>query len=130
MNIHPIKTERDYDQTLARIDALMEAEPGSPAADELDVLVTLVEAYEAKHHPILPPDPVDAVYFQMEELGLTSKDLEPYIGNSARVSAVLNRKRPLTLPMIRRLHNGRRIPLEALVMNADRRSFSGNRADP
>ncbi len=130
MDIHPIKTESDYDRTLARIDALMDAAPNTPEADELDVLVTLVEAYEAKHHPIPPPDPVDAVYFQMDQLGLTSKDLEPYIGNSARVSAVLNRKRPLTLPMIRRLHHGLRIPLEALVLSTTRRSFSGHLADP
>jgi len=115
MDIQPIKTEQDYGQALERIDTLMDAAADTPEGDELDLLTTLVEAYEARHHPILPPDPIDAIRFQAEQLGLSRKDLEPYIGSSGRVSEVMNRKRSLTLPMIRRLHKGLRIPLEVLI---------------
>ncbi len=85
-------------------------------------MTTLVEAYEARHHPVLPPDPIDAIRFQAEQLGLSRKDLEPYLGSSGRVSEVLNRKRSLTLPMIRRLHKGLRIPLEVLIGGQDQDS--------
>lgn len=114
-SIRPIKTERDYDAALAAIEELWEAEPDSEGADRLDVLVTLVEAYEADHWPIDLPDPIAAIVFRMEQLGLARRDLEPYIGSRARVSEVLGGKRALTLPMIRRLHNGLGIPLESLV---------------
>jgi HTH-type transcriptional regulator/antitoxin HigA len=119
MNIRPIKTESDYDAALARIDVLMDAEMDTPDGDELDVLVTLVEAYEEKHYPIEPPDPIDAILFRMEQGGLDRKALEPYIGRSGRVSEVLNRKRPLSIVMIRKLWKGLHIPLESLIGSDD-----------
>lgn len=119
MEIRPIKTEQDYDAALAEVELLWGAETDSPDGDKLDVLVTLIEAYEATHHPIAPPDPIDAILFRMEQAGLQRKDLEAYIGPSGRVSEVLNRKRPLTLEMIRRLWKGLKIPLESLVQPAD-----------
>ena len=115
MDIKPIRTEADYDAALAAIDALMDAEPGTAEGDRLDVLVTLVEAYEEKHWPIDPPDPIDAIKGAMERRGLSRKDLEPLIGSRARVSEILNRRRPLTLPMVWRLHRELGIPAEALV---------------
>ncbi len=115
MDIKPIKNEADYDAVLERIDMLMDAKADSPEGDELDVLVTLVEVYEAKHHPIDPPDPVEAILFRMEQAGLDRKALEPYIGRSGRVSEVLNRKRPLSIEMIRKLWKGLHIPLESLI---------------
>ncbi|MGK5094269.1 hypothetical protein WDW89_19920 [Deltaproteobacteria bacterium TL4] len=115
MTIEPIKTEADYDKTLARIEKLMDAEADTPEGDELDVLVTLVEAYEKKHSPIASPDPVEAIKFRMEQLGLRQKDLEPFMGSSGRVSEILNRKRELTLSMIRILHAELNIPLESLI---------------
>jgi HTH-type transcriptional regulator / antitoxin HigA len=118
MRIRPIKTEKDHKTALARIAALMSAEAGTEKADELDVLVTLVEAFEHKHHAFAPPDPVQAILFRMEQEGLERKDLEPYIGSRHRVSEVLNRKRGLSLDMIRRLHRGLNIPLEVLVGDA------------
>ncbi len=115
MDIQPIKTEADYDHALAEINALWGAEPDTPEGDLLDILMTLVEAYEAKHHPIDPPDPVDAILFRMEQQGLTRKDLEPIFGSRSRVSEVLNRKRSLSLEMVRKLHKQLNIPLESLV---------------
>lgn len=115
ITINPIKTEADYEAALARIEALWGAEEDTPEGDELEVLFTLVEAYEAKHYPIEPPDPVEAIKFEMENRGLKRKDLEPYIGSRGRVSEVLNRKRSLSIEMIRSLHKGLGIPLESLV---------------
>jgi HTH-type transcriptional regulator/antitoxin HigA len=115
MEVRPIKSEADYTFALDRISALMSATVGTSEGDELDVLATLVEAYERKHFPIELADPIDAVLFRMEQLGLDRKDLEPYIGPRHRVSEVLNRRRGLSLPMIRRLHRGLKIPLEVLV---------------
>lgn len=115
MDIRPIHNESDHDVALARLQTLMDATPGTPEGDEFEVLVTLVEAYEAKHFPIDPPDPVDAIRFRMDQQGLSRKDLEPYIGHSGRVSEVLNRRRVLSLDMIRRLHEGLGIPLESLI---------------
>lgn len=115
MEIHPVHTERDYEAALQRIDALMDAEPGTPEGDELDVLATLVEVYEARRHPINPSDPIEAIRFRMEQQGLNRKDLEPYIGHSGRVAEVLNCRRSLSLAMIRRLHKGLGIPLESLI---------------
>lgn len=117
MNITPIKSENDYDAALERIDALMDAELDTPEGDELDILVTLVEAYEAKLHPIDPPDPIEAILFRMEQMGLDRKDLEPFIGQRGRVSEVLNHKRPLTLAMIKKLWKGLHIPLESLLQD-------------
>lgn len=119
MEIRPIKTEQDYDAALAEVEALWGAEPDTPNGDKLDVLITLIEAYEVKHHPIAPPDPVEAILFRMEQTGLQRKDLEPYIGHSGRVSEVLNHKRPLTLEMIRKLWKGLHIPLESLIQGDD-----------
>src|SRR5439155_14037017 len=108
--IKPIKTEADYDAALAEIATLMDAEPGTPEGDRLDVLVTLVEAYEAKHWRIDPPDPIAAIKLRMEQRGLTRHDLEKILGSKSRVSEVLNRKRPLTLEMIRRFGGYRPSP--------------------
>lgn len=115
MQIQPIRTETDYNAALALITQLVGAKAGSEASDELDVLVTLVDAYESRHFPMDTPDPVTIIKFQMEQQGLTRKDLEPMIGSRARVSEVLTGKRTLTLPMIRRLHNGLGIPVDLLV---------------
>lgn len=115
MDIRPIKTETDYAAALDEIEALMDAEPNTPECDKLDVLATLVEAYEAEHYAIPAPDPIDALEYYLESRDLSRKDLEPYIGTRARVSEILNRKRPLTLPMIRRLEAGTRIPASILI---------------
>jgi len=115
MQIRPIRTDADHAAALLRIDQLMDAEPGTPEADELDVLATLVEAYEDRHFPIADPDPLAAIQFRMEQLGLTRKDLEPLLGSRGRVSEVLNGRRALSLQMIRRLHRELGIPLESLV---------------
>ena len=117
MNIHPIRTESDYETALRMISAYVdnEPEPGSEDGDRFEILVTLVEAYEAKHYPIEPPDPIDAIRFRMEQGGLTVKDLVPSIGQLNRVYEVLNRKRGLTLEMIRKLHRNLGIPAESLI---------------
>ena len=114
MNIKPIKTEADYDAALKDIENLFDAEPGTPKGDHLEILATLVEAYEDEHYDIPAPDPIEAILYHMESRGLTRADLEPYIGSRARVSEILNRKRPLTLAMIQRL-NQLGIPAEALI---------------
>lgn len=119
MKIKPIKTETDYDTALAEIDKLWAAEPGTPKGDTLDILITLVEAYEREHYPISLPDPIEAIKFRMEQSGLTRKDLEPYIGSRARVSEVLNHKRDLSLNMIRQLHTHLQIPLESLIFKSN-----------
>jgi HTH-type transcriptional regulator/antitoxin HigA len=115
MNIKPIKTDADYQAALKEIESLMMAEPDSPEGEKLDVLVTLVEAYEAKHFPMDLPDPVEAIKFEMERKGLTVKDLEPMIGKSNRVYEVLNHKRSLTLKMIWKLNRELGIPAESLI---------------
>ncbi len=103
MEIQPIKTKRDYRRALKEIEGLMAAKRGTPKGDRLDILVTLVEAWEAKHYPLDLPDPVEAIKYHMEQQGLAPKDLVPYIGSRNRVYEVLNRKRPLTLKMVWRL---------------------------
>ena len=118
MNITPIKTARDYDRALRRIEQLMDATPGTKNGDGLDVLTTLVEAYEAKHQAICPPDPIEAIKFRMDQLGMTRKDLEAMLGGRGRVSEILTKKRGLSLEMIRRLHRELQIPLESLVGTA------------
>lgn len=115
MDIKPIRTETDYRQALAEIDGLMTAAPDTPEGEKLDVLVTLVEAYEARHYPMDLPDPVAAIKFEMEQKGLTVKDLEPMIGKSNRVYEVLNHKRSLTLKMIWKLNQELGIPAESLI---------------
>ncbi|QHJ00358.1 transcriptional regulator [Xylophilus rhododendri] len=115
MEIQAVKDEASYRAALAEIDGLMTARLDTPEGDRLDVLVTLVQAYEARHHPIDPPDPIDAIRFRMEQGGLTVADMTPYIGPPHRVYEVLNRKRPLTLNMIRRLAAGLHIPADVLI---------------
>ncbi|HED17617.1 MAG TPA: transcriptional regulator [Gammaproteobacteria bacterium] len=115
MDIKPIKTDADYRLALKEIETLMLAKADSPEGEKLDVLVTLVEAYEQKHYPLDLPDPVAAIKFEMEQKGLTVKDLEPMIGKSNRVYEILNHKRSLTLKMIWRLHDQLGIPAESLI---------------
>ena len=115
MNIKPIKTKADYRAALKDIEGLMAARANTPEGERLDVLVTLVEAYERKHYPMELPDPIEAIKFRMESLGLKPKDLQPMIGGLNRVYEVLAYTRPLTLPMIRRLHEGLGIPAECLI---------------
>lgn len=115
MEIKPIKTDADYRAALKAVETLMSAESDTPEGEKLDVLVTLIEAYEHKHFPLDLPDPVEAIKFEMEQKGLTIKDLEPMIGKSNRVYEVLNRKRTLTLSMIRKLHQELGIPAESLI---------------
>lgn len=115
MDIRPIKTEEDYEAALGEIDRLWGAEFGSPDGDKLDVLATLVESYEEKHYPIEAPDPIEAILHQLESRGLTRQDLEPFIGTRGRVSEILNRKRPLSLEMIRNLQKGLDISADILV---------------
>ncbi|MBI9073887.1 MAG: transcriptional regulator [Desulfatibacillum sp.] len=119
MNLRLIKTEDDYDQALARIDALMAAKPGTPEGEELELLAVLVEMYEEKHYPIDLPDPIEAIKFRMDQAGLSQKDLIPYIGSKSKVSEVLNKKRPLTLSMMRALHKGLGISAEVLLSEPD-----------
>ncbi len=115
MEIRPIRTEADYQAALAEIDSLFDAAPHTPEGDRLDVLATLVEAYEGQHYSLPAPDPIEAIKYYMESRGLSRRDLEPYIGSRARVAEVLNRKRPLSLEMIRRLHTGLGIAAESLI---------------
>ncbi len=115
MKIKPVKNEQDYLETLKQIDKLMMAEPNSPEGDTLSVLVTLVEAYEEKHYPILPPDPIEAIIHQMESQNLSRKDLEPFLGSKDKVSAILNKKKALTLNMIRNLQIGLGISADILI---------------
>ena len=120
MNIRPIHTHADYKAALKDVSALIDRDPapGTPQGDRLDVLTTLIQAYEARHFPIDAPDPVEAIKFRMEQQGLSVKDMEPIIGQRNRVYEVLNRKRPLTLAMIRRLHSSLGIPAEVLIAEA------------
>jgi HTH-type transcriptional regulator / antitoxin HigA len=113
--IRPIRSEDDHAAALRRVEALWNASEGTPEGDELDVLITLIASFEKKRWPVDPPDPVEAILFRMESAGLTRKDLEPMIGSRARVAEVLNRKRGLSIDMIRRINAGLGIPLEILV---------------
>jgi len=115
MNIKPIRNNDDLQSAFKRLELVYQAQEGTPEADEMEILVTLIEAYEHKHFPINPADPVDAIKFRMEQQGLTQKDLEPFIGSSGRVSEVLNHKRRLSLQMVKRLHDGLHIPYESLL---------------
>lgn len=122
MEIRPIKTQADYEPTLKEIEDLMSAEAGSPEGDRLDVLVTLVEAYEREHYPMGFPDPVEAIKFRMEQQGLTVEDLVPVIGRKNRVYEILARKRPLTLRMIEGLHEKFSIPAESWLKHSSNSS--------
>jgi len=118
MEIKPVRNVREHKAALAEVERLWDAKPGTSEHDRLDVLVTLIEAYEDKHEPIPPPDPVDAILFRMDQLHLDRKDLEPLIGSRARVSEVLGRRRGLSLGMIRRIHSQLGIPADILVGSA------------
>jgi HTH-type transcriptional regulator/antitoxin HigA len=122
MNISPIRNQADHQRALTRISALMklDPEPGTPDSDELEVLAQLVELYEKKHFDLGEPEPLDLIQFAMEQQGLTKKDMVAYLGSPSRVSEVLSGKRPLTLPMISKLHRGLGLPLLPLVMGAAR----------
>ncbi len=115
MDIHLIKTEADYQAALRHVDRLMDAQPNTPEGDDLELLTTLLTAYEEQHYPIVPPDPVEALVYWMESRDLTRRDLEPLLGSRARVAEILNRRRTLTLEMIRRLHSTLGIPAEILI---------------
>ena len=115
MEIRPIRNDQDLETALSEIESLWDAEPGSPEADRLDVLVTLAEQYEEEHHPINPPDPIELLLHVMDARGLTRRDLQPYLGGRTRVSEILNRRRPLTPAMIRRLQEGLGLPADVLI---------------
>ena len=115
MDIRPIKTEQDYNSSISRIEELWGAKKDTPEGDELDLLVTLVESYEMNHYPIAPPDPIDAIKFRMEQMGMTKTDMVKYLGSQSRVSEILNKKRSLTLKMIKSLYKGLNIPAEILL---------------
>lgn len=115
MNIKPIKSKKNYEDTLKRIDDLWSAKKNTPEGDELDVLTTLVEAYEENNYKIVPPDPVEAIKFRMEQMGLNNSDLIPILGGRNRVSEILNRKRKLTVKMIKSLNQELNIPAESLI---------------
>jgi len=115
MELRPIRTRREYNAALKAAEALWNAREGTPAADRLEVLILLIEAYEQKHFPIEAPEPIDFLLHVMEARGMTRKDLEKYIGSRARVAEVLNRVRPLTLEMIRRLAAGLKLPADVLI---------------
>ena len=118
MHIKPIHSDDDLTAALVRMEQLWGAERGTAEGDELEVLAVLIEKYEEEHYPMPPSDPIEAIKFRMDQQGLTPRDLEPYIGSSGRVSEVLNRKRKLSLAMIKRLHDGLRIPYESLLAGA------------
>jgi HTH-type transcriptional regulator/antitoxin HigA len=115
MNLKPIRIKKDLREALARIDELIDAKPGAPEYNELEILSTLVEAYEEKHCPIPSPDPVDAIKFRMDQLGLKQSDIAKLFGGKNRASEVLSRKRPLSLRMIRNLHVNLKIPSDSLL---------------
>jgi HTH-type transcriptional regulator/antitoxin HigA len=115
IELKPIRTEVDYERALTEIERLWGAKSGTPEGDQLDVLATLIDAYEARHYPMDPPDPIEAIKFRMEQQGLSRRDLEPMIGSRGRVAEVLNRKRGLSVDMIRRLHDGLGISADILI---------------
>lgn len=115
MHIKPIRNDDDLTQAFKRLETIFQAETGTAEFDEMEVLVTLIEAYENKYFPIQHAEPVAAILFQMEQLNLMQKDLEPYLGVPSKVSEILNKKRSLSLNMIRKLHHGLNIPYESLI---------------
>ena len=125
IKVKPIKTASDYEEALSEIERLMDAKPGTVEADRLEILVTLVEAYENEHYAIPLPDPIEAINYYLESRGLTRRDLDTYPGSRARVSEILNRKRLLLLEMIRRLNKGLGIPAEVLIQPYERLQPAG-----
>jgi HTH-type transcriptional regulator/antitoxin HigA len=128
MQIRPIRTEADHQAALAQIESLFEARPGTPAGDQLDVLTTLVEAYESEHEPMPAPDPVEAIRYHLESRGLSASDLVPYLGSTRVVHDILDRRRALTMAMIRRLHASLGISADVLIqsypLTSSRREFA------
>ena len=114
-NLRPLRSEKDYEQALAEVEGLWGAKAGTPRGDRLDILATLIDAYEAEHYPMDPPDPIEAIRFRMEQQGLTRKDLEKILGSRTRVSEVLGRKRGLSISMIRALHRKLGISADVLI---------------
>lgn len=123
MEIKPIRNEADYEAALAQIEDLLDAQEGSPEEERLEVLSVLVEAWENTHYPIEPPDPIAAIEFRMEQQGLTRRDLEAYLGPRQRVADILNRRRPLTVAMIRSLHEGLGISAATLIRETPVRPY-------
>jgi HTH-type transcriptional regulator/antitoxin HigA len=115
MDIKPIRNDKDLRKAFRRLEVIFQAKPKTQEFDEMEILATLIEAYENKHHPIGPANPIEAIKFRMEQQGLTPRDMETYIGESGRVSEVLNGKRSLSLRMIKKLHDGLQIPYESLL---------------
>jgi HTH-type transcriptional regulator/antitoxin HigA len=122
MDIRPIRDDGDYRAALAEVERLWDADPGTAEGDHVEVLTTLIEDYEARHFPIPAPDPIAAVVFMMEQMGLSRHDLEPALGSRGRVSEILNRKRPLTLPMVRALSELLHVPMDVLGRAYETRS--------
>ena len=117
MNIRPIKTELDYDKALERLEIIFDAKKGTREGDELEILSILIEKFEKENYPIEMPDPIEAIKFRMEQLGMKQKDLVKVVGFKSRVSEILNRKRKLTIEMIRNLSQQLNIPSEVLIQN-------------
>jgi len=117
MNIRPIKTELDYDKALERLEIIFDAKKGTREGDELEILSILIEKFEKENYPIEMPDPIEAIKFRMEQEGLKQKDLVTIVGSKSRVSEILNKKRKLTIEMIRNLHNQLHIPIESLFLD-------------
>ncbi len=121
-DVKPIRSEKDYEVAMAEVEILWGAKSGTPKGDRLDVIVTLIESWEAANYPIDPPDPIEAIKFRMEQRGLTRKDLEGIIGTRARIAEVLDRKRGLSIAMIRRLNTELNIPAEVLIRPTRKRA--------
>lgn len=117
MTIKPIKTKKDYEKALSRLEVIFDSKTGTSAGDELEVLGILIDNYEQQHYPIDYPDPIEAIKFRMEQLGYTQSDLAKLVGLKSRASEILNRKRKLNLEMIRSIHNALKIPTEVLIQN-------------
>lgn len=127
MKVRPIKTKKDYEATLYRVEELMDARKNTPEGDELEILSTLVEAYEEEHFPIDDPDPIEAIRHSMEALGMESKDLIPLLGSKSRVSEIMNRRRKLSMEMVRKLNQRLKIPADILIRDYPLRKNSGKR---
>jgi HTH-type transcriptional regulator / antitoxin HigA len=127
--LKPIRTKADYKAALAEVERLWGSKSGTPKGDRLDVLATLIDVYENQHYPMDPPDPIEAIQFRMEQLGLTRKDLEPLIGTRARVAEVMNRKRSLSIDMIRRLHQQLGISADVLIRRHEKTKLRENKID-
>jgi HTH-type transcriptional regulator / antitoxin HigA len=121
-DVKPIRTEKDYESAMAEVDALWGAKIGTAKGDRLDVLATLIDAWEAVNYPMDPPDPIEAIKFRMEQQGLTRKDLEGIIGSRARIAEVLDRKRGLSIAMIRRLNAELNIPADVLIRQTKKKA--------